>query len=339
MNGRLYDSKLHRFLQPDNYVQDPYNSQNFNRYGYVYNNPLSHVDPSGEVAWFVPMLVIMAKGAAIAGVSYTASVAFSDGGFNNWNWGQFGKSLGIGAVSGVLTAGVGSAFGEVGKFAHEVARGLSHGFVNGTISSVTGGDFMQGFASGALGSLAGSGFQALAGDFAKSAVGTIGFSAVSGGVGAELTGGDFWRGAATGATIGLLNHMQETFSERLAKSAEKRWMERSTEWAKKNGYSQCNVFVHDMMVENGMNPTDYPLNAGEWGNPNKQIPGYKIVNSPRRGDVAAFKYDYYRATGHMGIMRNNMSLVYTNATHVASTPITIKGWGDKNWVFRRYTGK
>ncbi len=48
MNGRLYDAKLHRFLQPDNYVQDPGNTQNYNRYGYVLNNPLKYIDPSGE---------------------------------------------------------------------------------------------------------------------------------------------------------------------------------------------------------------------------------------------------------------------------------------------------
>jgi RHS repeat-associated protein len=48
MNGRLYDPKLHRFLQPDNYVQDPNNTQNYNRYGYVLNNPLKYTDPSGE---------------------------------------------------------------------------------------------------------------------------------------------------------------------------------------------------------------------------------------------------------------------------------------------------
>jgi RHS repeat-associated protein len=48
MNGRLYDPKLHRFLQPDNYVQEPYNTQNYNRYGYVFNNPLKYTDPSGE---------------------------------------------------------------------------------------------------------------------------------------------------------------------------------------------------------------------------------------------------------------------------------------------------
>ncbi|MFC4739226.1 FG-GAP-like repeat-containing protein [Flavobacterium ponti] len=48
MNGRLYDPIVHRFLQPDNYVQDPYNTQNYNRYGYVFNNPLRYVDFSGE---------------------------------------------------------------------------------------------------------------------------------------------------------------------------------------------------------------------------------------------------------------------------------------------------
>jgi RHS repeat-associated protein len=48
MNARLYDPILHRFLQPDNYIQDPYNTQNYNRYGYVMNNPLKYSDPSGN---------------------------------------------------------------------------------------------------------------------------------------------------------------------------------------------------------------------------------------------------------------------------------------------------
>lgn len=48
MNGRLYDPKLKRFLSPDNYIQNIANSQNFNRYSYVLNNPLMYIDPSGE---------------------------------------------------------------------------------------------------------------------------------------------------------------------------------------------------------------------------------------------------------------------------------------------------
>jgi len=48
MNGRLYDPLLHRFFSPDQYVQDPTNTQNFNRYGYVLNNPLKYTDQSGN---------------------------------------------------------------------------------------------------------------------------------------------------------------------------------------------------------------------------------------------------------------------------------------------------
>ena len=47
MNGRVYDPALGRFLSPDPFVQDPDNSQSFNRYSYTQNNPLSYTDPSG----------------------------------------------------------------------------------------------------------------------------------------------------------------------------------------------------------------------------------------------------------------------------------------------------
>lgn len=47
MNGRIYDNMIGRFLQADPVVQDPSNTQNFNRYTYVWNNPLAYTDPSG----------------------------------------------------------------------------------------------------------------------------------------------------------------------------------------------------------------------------------------------------------------------------------------------------
>jgi len=48
MNGRLYNPLLRRFLNADENIQDPTNTQNYNKYGYVMNNPLMYNDPSGE---------------------------------------------------------------------------------------------------------------------------------------------------------------------------------------------------------------------------------------------------------------------------------------------------
>ena len=49
MNGRMYDPMNGRMLRPDNYVQDPSNSQSYNRYSYCWNNPLKYTDPSGDI--------------------------------------------------------------------------------------------------------------------------------------------------------------------------------------------------------------------------------------------------------------------------------------------------
>jgi len=47
MNGRVQDAVTGVFLSADPYVTDPGLTQNYHRYGYVYNNPLSFTDPSG----------------------------------------------------------------------------------------------------------------------------------------------------------------------------------------------------------------------------------------------------------------------------------------------------
>ena len=48
MNGRVYDPIVGRFVSPDPWIQDPESSQSFNRYSYVWNNPLRYTDPTGE---------------------------------------------------------------------------------------------------------------------------------------------------------------------------------------------------------------------------------------------------------------------------------------------------
>jgi RHS repeat-associated protein len=47
MNGRVYDPTVGRFLTADPIVQAPLSGQSWNRYSYVFNNPLTLLDPSG----------------------------------------------------------------------------------------------------------------------------------------------------------------------------------------------------------------------------------------------------------------------------------------------------
>jgi RHS repeat-associated protein len=57
MNGRLYDPCIGHFLNVDNYIQEPGNSQNLNRYNYCLNNPLVYTDPDGEIFWLIPAAI------------------------------------------------------------------------------------------------------------------------------------------------------------------------------------------------------------------------------------------------------------------------------------------
>ena len=54
-NARYYDPELGRFIQPDDRLPDMSNPQSYNRYSYVMNNPLRYNDPSGHLAFIVPV--------------------------------------------------------------------------------------------------------------------------------------------------------------------------------------------------------------------------------------------------------------------------------------------
>lgn len=222
MNGRLYDAKLHRFLQPDNFVQDPYNTQNYNRYGYVLNNPLKYVDPSGEELISLTAAVLI--GAFIGAGTYTitalvADVPFSPGGFI--------KAALIGAASGAVTNGIGTYAQSISQIGSRITfQALAHGSSQMFFSGIQGGDLLVGFASGALSSLASSFWmggasydsegaithtmKGIGGKFAESTVGTLAFGTIMGGAGARLTGGNFWQGAATGLAVTGLNHLMHS---------------------------------------------------------------------------------------------------------------------------------
>lgn len=107
MNGRIYDDKLHRFFQPDNNIQDSFNTQNFNRYAYVMNNPTKYNDPSGEFwQFFIGSLVN----------SYLAGYQASGGELNPFQWDSTAwTNAGLGATSfsaSVLTTNYSNSYIE-----------------------------------------------------------------------------------------------------------------------------------------------------------------------------------------------------------------------------------
>lgn len=93
MNGRVYDPVLGCFLSPDNFVQAPDNSQNFNRYSYCLNNPLKYTDPSGEYFLVDDIL------AAFFGGTVNFLSNFVNGDVHSV--GQGLSLFGIGALSGI----------------------------------------------------------------------------------------------------------------------------------------------------------------------------------------------------------------------------------------------
>jgi RHS repeat-associated protein len=233
MNGRLYDPKLHRFLQPDNYVQEPYNTQNYNKYAYVLNNPLKYTDPSGEFAE-IGFLAAVGIGAAVAALTYTITALVADVPFTV---GGLVKSTFIGAASAAVTFGIGSASTELftNFFSRAAFQAIAHGTFQGGMTAMSGGKFWSGFAAGALSSIAASlwsggssmsetgtkgvavantGMAGIGGNFATSGVGMIAFGTVSGGAGAALTGGNFWQGAVTGLVVSGLNHALHNMKDR-----------------------------------------------------------------------------------------------------------------------------
>ncbi|WP_288307957.1 RHS repeat-associated core domain-containing protein [uncultured Muribaculum sp.] len=188
MNGRLYDPMLARFFSPDNYVQQPTNSQNFNRYSYCLNNPLKYTDPSGE---FLAELFASAFISAVRSMMGAAQA-----GTNVW------KAGAISALSSFATFGIGSAFKEVASVGHELLRAGAHGINGGVSAMLNGGNFGSGLVAGFVSSATGS--------FAQYQTGNKGLmvlsSAAAGGIASWATGGDFVAGAMQGLQTALLNH-------------------------------------------------------------------------------------------------------------------------------------
>ncbi|WP_373003651.1 RHS repeat domain-containing protein [Sulfurimonas sp.] len=243
MNGRVYDPTMGRFLSADPYIQAPYDTQSYNRYSYVKNNPLKYTDPSGfffgsivkmfkkafnwvkknikmvvavvvtvvVAIWAPYLLPAMGKfwGAVVTGaIAGAANGAIMTGTI---------KGALTGAVIGAVSAGVAYGIGNVGQamansgsssFSVGATKAILHGVSRAAIAKAQGGRFNAGFWSG----------------FATSAIlpfrssitqnnysANVAFSAALGGTISEMSGGSFANGAVAGAFIYMFNDAKHDF--------------------------------------------------------------------------------------------------------------------------------
>lgn len=188
MKGRLYDPVIGRFFSPDNFVQLPDFTQNYNRYSYCLNNPLAYVDPSGEFFW-IPIVV----GAVIGGV-VNLGIKASQGQINSW-------------VDGLAAFGIGAVAGAIGAATGGVAFAAAGGAAAGA------GGFLAGAAGGIAGSAIATPIQSIGnsmyfGDpmitgkqyFASVAIGGLIGGVINGSV-ALWNGKTFWTGSSKTTTI------------------------------------------------------------------------------------------------------------------------------------------
>ncbi len=223
MHGRIYDPTLGRFLQADPHIQAPHNSQNYNRYSYVLNNPLSYTDPSGyffkslfkklnkALGKFAPfvglgLMLIPGVGQWAAATWYNAAaIGFVSGGIAT---GSLRGAL-IGAFSGAAFQQIGGAFDAKSGFWAEGGLGhvSSHAMTGGIISELSGGKFGHGFfAAGLTKAL---NMNKMIGTAAKDASLRIVSAAVVGGTISKVTGGKFANGAITAGFAQAFNGEQQ----------------------------------------------------------------------------------------------------------------------------------
>ena len=163
MNGRMYDPQLKRFLSPDNNIQDPFDTRSYDRFSYVWHNPLMNTDPSGEAFLTVLLAVVKIVGFIVAGhqVLRTAG-AYATGYYTGWrplasallqiglsvlNVGQaigstlfsstsltVGQTIATAAITGFATGVLGSVIAGA-----NIGDALKSGFVSAGIASAVAG--------------------------------------------------------------------------------------------------------------------------------------------------------------------------------------------------------
>ena len=236
MNGRIYDPTLGRFLQADPFIQAPSNSQSYNRYTYVWNNPLSYTDPSGyfvksflkgmmkvtgtgHILRALAKVPILNSAVQIAiGIGCGTAAAQCLAAYNGLQsyavTGSLGAGLRTAAISyaqswSLQQIGASKTWGEAGSIENVSANAL----VGGVAADLNGGKFGHGFVSAGVASA----FKPLVNKIGDADT-TMSLekleaykpyrvvaAAAIGGTTSVISGGKFANGAITGAFVQMFN--------------------------------------------------------------------------------------------------------------------------------------
>ena len=235
MNGRIFDPVLGRFMQPDPFIQDPSVLQNYDRYTYCLNNPVTCTDPSGYLSFFghkilpglfnnrnirvaaaIAVSIYLGPQAAAyfgSNIAGAAVAGFASGAISSGNL----KGALQGAFTAAVFAGVGDYINNTGAFNDSAIKGarmaesgmggIALHAVAGCVTSVAGGGKCGSGALSAAFSQAALDYKNAFGDAIGSrVVGGVVSSMVIGGTASVLGGGKFANGAQTAAMGYLFNY-------------------------------------------------------------------------------------------------------------------------------------
>ncbi len=245
MNGRVYDPSIGRFLSADPHIQAPLNTQSYNRYSYVLNNPLKYTDPSG---YFLKKIFrgikkglkkIVKYGTSFMGLVFEIKAVKNF--FIKHKWAQQLGMLISNAVGGPLfganfsayltrihggsttdvfksfaisyaSAKVANFIGHGGTngapyFGEGIQTSLAHGVSQGAMTAAQGGRFKDGF----IGGFISHEITGIKSTNSKVLDGIINITLS--GTASKLAGGSFANGARSATFVYLYNHLGRGYTE------------------------------------------------------------------------------------------------------------------------------
>lgn len=194
MNGRLYDAATGRFLSADPTIEYPDDMQNYNRYSYINNNPLSAVDRSGY-GFFKK--VTHAIGSAFKAVGHAVKAVLSNKVVRIVVTIVAAYYGGVFAGDLFYSAGMADALAGLSVTAYTAAYGAAvgagAGFAGGFVAS--GGNIKAALTGAIAGAVTGGVMGYYGSEYPISRVAANG---VANGVSAKIQGGNFMDGLRSG---------------------------------------------------------------------------------------------------------------------------------------------